>query len=417
MSVIGLKGVSKTYLLYDRPRDRLWEALGRGKRHREFHALAPLNLDISKGEVVGLVGKNGAGKSTLLKLLAGTLVPTGGEITVDGRISALLELGAGFHPEMTGRENVFLSGAVMGLDAAQIEELYPGIVAFSGLEAFMEQPVKTYSSGMFVRLAFAVATAVEPDILIIDEALSVGDGAFARKSFDRIMSYKNAGKTILFCSHTLYQVEALCSRVIWLEQGRVMMDGLPEEVVMAYGDALARESGGDSSETLSAVKEGNVEPPPIQGGARIKKVRTAGGGLAGTKLYLKAGRDDLMVEVEFESDPALPPPSVALLFFRQDGMCVASAGTYNDKVEIKRTSGGDGRMRVIFKRLPFLRGSYWLDVLLMCESALHLYDAARVVATLAMEQEGQEVGLVTLHHEWQASLMPERVQEAIGLKG
>lgn len=398
MSTIRLDGVSKTYLLYDHPRERLWEALGRGKRHREFHALAPLSMEIQQGEVVGLVGKNGAGKSTLLKLLAGTISPSSGQLSVDGRISALLELGAGFHPEMTGRENVFLSGAIMGLTSQEVEALYDEIVAFSGLAEFMDRPIKTYSSGMFVRLAFAVATAVEPDVLIIDEALSVGDGAFARKSFDRIMAYKNAGKTILFCSHTLYQVEALCSRVIWLDHGRVIMDGAPDEVIMAYGDALAREEGGEDSSASAASTTSEAAAP--SGSARILKVKAGAGGQTGARLHMRTGLDDLTLEIEFESDPSLPPPSIALLFFRQDGMCIASAGTYNDKVQINRSSNGKGKARVVFKGLPLLRGSYWLDVLLMCERALHLYDAARVVTTLIVAQEGQELGIVTLRHEW-----------------
>ena len=181
MSAVELQGVSKTYRVYKSGLHRLIEAAtGRGS-HTEFIALQPLNLSIDQGEVVGLVGMNGAGKSTLLKLLAGTLTPSQGRLQVQGRIAALLELGTGFHQEMTGRENVFLAGAVMGLSRERMEALYPQIVEFSGLQDFMAQPVKTYSSGMFVRLAFAVATSVDPDVLIVDEALSVGDGAFARK--------------------------------------------------------------------------------------------------------------------------------------------------------------------------------------------------------------------------------------------
>ena len=201
---ISVRSLSKCYQMYDKPRDRLLQMVCRGRRqyYREFWALHNLSFDVGKGEVVGIIGNNGAGKSTLLQLICGTLHPTAGSVAVQGRIAALLELGAGFNPEFSGRENVYLSATVMGLSTGEIDARYEQIVAFSGIADFINQPVKTYSSGMYVRLAFAVATSVEPDTLIIDEALSVGDGEFARKSFDRIMELKKRGSTILFCSHS-----------------------------------------------------------------------------------------------------------------------------------------------------------------------------------------------------------------------
>lgn len=196
---ISLQSVSKIYRTYAHGWDRLWEVLTYRPRAQVFQALQPMTLYISHGQVVGIIGRNGAGKSTLLKIVAGTLSSDeGGACEVAGRVAALLELGSGFHPEMSGRENVYLSGAVIGLAVEDMDKLYDEIVAFAGLEEFMERPVKTYSSGMFMRLAFAVATCVEPDILIIDEALSVGDGAFARKSFDRIMQFREAKKPFYF---------------------------------------------------------------------------------------------------------------------------------------------------------------------------------------------------------------------------
>ena len=211
---IVASALGKTFELYTRPVDRLWQLLwGRRRRFsKPFVALNDVSFSLKRGEVLGLVGRNGAGKSTLLQLICGTLQPTAGEVAVNGRVAALLELGAGFNPEFTGRENVFLNAAVMGLSTAEIDARYDEIVSFSGIGDFINQPVKTYSSGMYMRLAFAVATAVDPDILVIDEALSVGDGAFARKSFDRIMALRERGATILFCSHSMYQIEAIC---IW----------------------------------------------------------------------------------------------------------------------------------------------------------------------------------------------------------
>ena len=198
---IEAAGLGKCYDLFENPSDRLKQLLWGGLKNfsRQFWALQDVNLQIGHGEVVGLVGRNGAGKSTLLQMLCGTLPHTSGSLKVNGRVAALLELGAGFNPEFTGIENVYMNGALMGLTHAQVQEKLPEILAFADIGDFVHQPVKTYSSGMFMRLAFAVATSVEPDILVIDEALSVGDGAFARKSFDRIMRLKEAGKTILFC--------------------------------------------------------------------------------------------------------------------------------------------------------------------------------------------------------------------------
>ena len=244
MDVIQLKNLTKIYKHYTHGVDRLLEILTRRSHHQSFVAIHSLNLTIPPGQVVGIIGNNGAGKSTLLKLIAGTLHPSEGICEVSGRVAALLELGSGFHPDMTGQENVYLSGTMMGLSLERIRAIYDDIVTFAGIQSFMDQPVKTYSSGMFMRLAFAVATCVEPDVLIVDEALSVGDGAFARKSFNRIMQFKQSGKTILFCSHALYQVEAICDRVIWLERGHLKLDGMPGEVVNAYKESITTDQTG-----------------------------------------------------------------------------------------------------------------------------------------------------------------------------
>ena len=277
---IRVNKLSKCYQLYNQPSDRLKQFLWRGKRQffREFWALHDVSFEVGKGEVLGIIGRNGAGKSTLLQLLCGTLTPTSGNVEVHGRIAALLELGAGFNPDFTGRENVFMSGAILGLSPKEIEDRYEDIVDFSGIRDFIDQPVKTYSSGMYVRLAFSVATSVDPDILIVDEALSVGDGEFARKSFDRIRAMKEAGKTILFCSHSLYQVEAFCDRVLWLDHGHVKLCGDPQDVVQSYGMLLAGDAQENFTEALTNATETleeTTEPvrpatiPSLHGRSRI----------------------------------------------------------------------------------------------------------------------------------------------------
>lgn len=237
---IEAHGVGKRFSLFNHPKDRLKQLLwGRYKQYsRDFWALQDVSFDIRRGEVVGLVGRNGAGKSTLLQMVCGTLTPSTGTLAVRGRVAALLELGAGFSPDFSGLENVYMNAAILGLSRPQVDERLDSILAFADIGQFIHQPVKTYSSGMFVRLAFAVATSVEPDILVIDEALSVGDGAFARKSFDRIMALKENGATILFCSHAMYHVQALCSRALWLEGGKMRMWDAAAKVTTAYETSL-----------------------------------------------------------------------------------------------------------------------------------------------------------------------------------
>lgn len=397
MSAIVLRQVGKHYVSYAHELDRLWEVLTRQSRHRSFQALSDVNLMVSHGQVLGIVGRNGAGKSTLLKLVAGTLLPSTGSIEVSGRVAALLELGSGFHPEMSGRENVYLTGAIMGLSQAEIDRLYPEIVAFAGIDEFMEQPVKTYSSGMFVRLAFAVATCVEPDVLIIDEALSVGDGAFARKSFERIKAIRDHGKTILFCSHSLYQVEAICSRVIWIDQGRLRMDGEPAAVVTAYNSFLAGETPATASESVAAVLPTTLT---AHGTARLNGVVASVDGMAGPVLELETGQNDLQISVRFDSDPSLPCPSVAFAFQGEDQRIVTSAGTYNDGLALARDAQGHGEISVVFPKFSLLKGIYWLNVYLLGEDGIHLYDQAFAAVELHISQRGLEQGLVSLPRRW-----------------
>ncbi len=235
-TVITVRDVGKCYRIYDQPQDRLKQALHwrRKQYFREFWAVRGVSLQIRRGEMAGIVGRNGSGKSTLLQMICGILTPTTGAIQVHGRVAALLELGAGFNPEFTGRENVFMNGTILGLTRAEIEDRYDQIVAFSELKEFIDRPVKTYSSGMFVRLAFAVATSCEPDILVVDEALAVGDEAFQRKCFSRLERIRERGGTILFVSHAAGTVLQLCDSAYLLDQGELVLSGSPRKVITAY---------------------------------------------------------------------------------------------------------------------------------------------------------------------------------------
>ena len=232
--VLRVRELSKIYALYSKSADRLKEYFLGGSRHTDFVALDRVSFSIRKGETLGIVGENGAGKSTLLQLIAGTLSPTSGEVVVNGRVLALLELGIGFHPDFTGRENIFFYGDMLGLPRRYVQSKFNDILEFSELGDFVGRPLKTYSTGMQMRLAFSLVSSLEPDILIIDEALSVGDIYFQRKCVDRIMDFKKNGKTIIFCSHSTYHVNVLCNKVIWLKDGGVEMSGEPEKVLPAY---------------------------------------------------------------------------------------------------------------------------------------------------------------------------------------
>ena len=239
-NVIQVEHVSKIYKLYDKPSDRLKESLGlsRKKRHREHYALNDINFDIHEGECVGIIGVNGSGKSTILKIITGVLAPTKGEVKVNGRISALLELGAGFNMEYTGLENVYLNGTMIGFSEEEIDAKLDDILAFADIGDFIHQPVKTYSSGMFVRLAFAVAINIDPEILIVDEALSVGDVFFQAKCYHKFEEFKKQGRTILFVTHDLSSVSKYCDQVILLDKGIKLDEGSPREMVDIYKQLL-----------------------------------------------------------------------------------------------------------------------------------------------------------------------------------
>lgn len=240
---IKVTNVSKFYKLYEKPIDRLKETLHPAKKkyHREFYALRDISFEINKGETVGIVGKNGSGKSTLLKMITGLTTPSAGEIKVSGKVSALLELGTGFNPELTGLENIYLNGIIMGYSKEEINSRIKSILDFAEIGDFINQPVKMYSSGMFARLAFAVAINVEPDILIVDEALAVGDMRFQAKCFNKFKELKEMGITILFVSHDVYSVRNFCDRAVWINEGRLEQIGATLDVTASYIEYMSRE--------------------------------------------------------------------------------------------------------------------------------------------------------------------------------
>ena len=408
--VIEIDQVSKCYHLYSAPVDRLkqfvmprlrrWLGIsGPSNYFREFWSLRDVSLRINRGEVFGLVGANGAGKSTLLQLICGVLQPTHGSIKVHGRVAALLELGAGFNPEFSGRENIFLNAALLGLTQEETNNHLDEIIQFAGLADFIDQPVKTYSSGMYVRLAFSIATSVSPDILIIDEALSVGDGAFARKSFDRILAMRDQGVTIIFCSHSIYQVEALCTRALWLDAGHVRELGPVAQVTASYQEHLDLMSRQSTTQVgTGALETQSISSP--KGYATLRQVKVSCDGVTGTDLNAISGRSHIDINFSFDSDPSMPAPSGAIAVTAADGRIVASCGSWIDGVTLQRNSQGSGTVSLTIKNVPLLKGRYGLSAYLFCERGLHIYTAAEGVASINVTQENVEQGLFHIPRAW-----------------
>jgi lipopolysaccharide transport system ATP-binding protein len=389
--VITLRGVNKSYSLETRPVQRLWRQLtGRTDAGRQHHALHNVNLSVRRGEVVGVIGRNGAGKSTLLQVICGVLQPSSGQREVRGRIAALLELGAGFNPELTGRENVRLNGPLLGLSTAELMQSMDAIVDFAGIGEYIDQPVRSYSSGMFMRLAFSMATSVDPDVLIVDEALSVGDGAFAHKSFERIMSLKERGATILFCSHSMFQVEALCQRAIWIEAGAVRFDGPAHQATVEYSEWLARVEQGHSDGGLQAAR---FDSP----NAAITKVMLH---LPEPGPAIRSGEQDLSIEIELRSDPQGPVPTLGVVLYAGDGRSVSSAGNWLDGAPLVRRPDGSARALLTLPRLPLLKGHYTVSAYVLCERSINVWAAAEHVAKFEVEQDHLEQGVVSLPHHW-----------------
>lgn len=416
---IQAEGLGKTFLLYDRPLDRLKQLLSGNRREygRSFQALHDVSFELRRGEVLGLIGRNGAGKSTLLQLICGTLTPTAGKVTVNGRIAALLELGAGFNPDFSGRENVHLNAAILGLTPAEIDARYDEIVAFSGIGDFIEQPVKTYSSGMYVRLAFAIATSVAPDILVVDEALSVGDGEFARKSFDRIMLLKEQGATILFCSHSMYHIEAICNQTLWLERGRMRMWDVPGKVTQAFNTSLLVDSdthvtqphiapATSSGQPDATPGEGAPQPSASPGQARFASISAEADGVRGEHLCLRSGESTLTIRIAFTSDPALPQPTLAFGIETSAGLSVTSAGSLYDGVPIVRQADGSAVAELVLPKLPLMRGEYSMSLFLGCERLMHIYDHAPHCVRFEVMQPGVEQGIVFIERQWRNAETP-----------
>jgi ABC-type polysaccharide/polyol phosphate transport system ATPase subunit len=364
--------------MYTKPIHRLWDLILPGApRHTDFWAVRDVYLDIPHGSTVGIIGENGAGKSTLLKLLTGITRPTEGELTVNGRVASLLELGAGFHPEFSGRDNIFLNCSILGMTDEEIEERYPEIVEFSELGDFIERPVKTYSSGMYVRLGFAVASSVDPDILMIDEALSVGDEHFKGKCINRLNEFQEQGKTTIFVSHDMGAVKSMCQWVVLMDQGKVLEQGTAEKVA----DEYLKRAHARGNERMSSLNRGTSEYPRWgTGEVELTDVEMLDANAEST-LVFDVGAP-FRVRLHYQAHQDCHEPVFGLGIYRSDGTYVNGSNHHWRETPIvihAMPAGEKGVVEMAFERMPLLGGQYYLTAF--------LYDHSKAAPTAIDHRE------------------------------
>ena len=390
MRRISARSLGKAYRRYGNPLDRAVEWIGRGDRHAKFWALEDATFDVEVGESLGIVGDNGAGKTTLLAMLAGLTTPTRGDLSIRGRVGSILELGAGFHGEFTGRENVYLAGQAQGLTRAEVSDRIDRIIEFAELGEFVDQPVRTYSSGMFLRLAFAIATSVDPDILVVDEALAVGDQHFQAKCAERIDRFVRGGGTLVFCSHNLYQVKKLCQRALWLEHGRVVQYGMTAAVCDAYAD----HSRFRAIEGRIGRRQGGA---PIVEVTRVEAVNAAGEPLA----QIQTG-DAATVRIWLRRSPGVDvDPGVAVGIVRGDGLVCHCGSTEIDDARPVAVGSDEFFISLRFPELPLLGGTYHFNVGAMDNRRpLILLDLKEGEAPFSVVNPRADWGVFRLQHFW-----------------
>lgn len=399
---ISVKNLTKTYRIFGHPGDRIKQAFtfGRMRFHREFTALKDVSFEIKRGETVGIIGRNGSGKSTLLQLICGILKPTSGSVQINGRVSALLELGAGFNPEFTGRENVYFQGAVMGLKKSEIDERFDQIAAFADIGEFIDQPVRIYSSGMFVRLAFAVAVNVDPDVLIVDEALAVGDMEFQERSITRMRSLQSMGTTILLVTHAMPAVRNFCRQAIWLDGGIVMQSGESAKVCFAYQERLNQDASRRDRqpanpqprtlENLSSHRPGPDKSITITDATVENPDLNIGGSLV-LRFSLRL------------PDAAAMEFGLGVQIHNDAGRLIAVFNTIRDDILLA------GNVQKISLRLPnigFMPGRYWISANVCDRDVMFAYDEFERCASFEVATEFNQKGIprwegeVACEHTW-----------------
>ncbi len=400
MAAIQFESVSKVFKTHrNRPRSfqEVVTSLGRPRPPREelFWVLRDVSFVIPAGETVGLIGENGAGKSTALKLMARTVLPTSGTVSLNGKVSALLELGAGFHPDLSGRENIFLSGSLMGLSRRYLQARFDEIVAFSELEPFIDMPVKHYSSGMYMRLAFSVSAHVEPDILLVDEVLAVGDQAFQTKCLRRISQLQERGTTILIVSHELGTIERLCQRALWLDDGQICGDGLPADVIPQY---VSRRGAGRDGWVISEGTAGGLIQRWGSGQIRIEKFELLNGDGQPAATFVTGER--MTIRIWYDAQTRIKHPAFGLAIYSGNGVTVTSPNCVEDGQLV--SVEGRGHVDYTFEALPLLAGKYDLTVAVYNRLVTEPYDHWHKAGHFIVRDKffRQRDGLVLVPGQW-----------------
>lgn len=366
-NIIKLENINKVFKLYKNNRDRFKEALSITKRkyHEEFYALKNIDLEIKKGEVVGFLGKNGAGKSTLLKIITGVLTPTTGKVEINGKISALLELGAGFNLEYTGIENIYFNGTLMGIGRSEMEKKINDIIEFADIGEFINQPVKNYSSGMFARLAFSVAINVDPEILIVDEALSVGDMAFQEKSITKMKEIIKKGTTVIFVSHSLSSVRNFCKRAVWMEKGEIKMIGDSKDICELYQEELHIEALKQIEKTKFIQKE--LKETLIE--KKDKKTIYVEEAYLDKKIYKT--NEDILLTLKLKYTKQTLDYGVGILIYNENGKLVTLFNTVRDDIYFEKT---EEKIELLIPNNDFVKGKYTITISICDKNVMFDYD-------------------------------------------
>ncbi len=390
-SVVRFSEVTKVYKSYLGPASLLKEILLGSSSHNQFTALEAVSFEVPEGGTLGIVGNNGAGKTTLLRIVIGTSTPTSGRVEVAGRVASVLELGLGFDPQFTGRRNLYFGGSLLGLSREEIASREAKIIEFSGLGEYVDQPMRTYSAGMFLRLAFSLATGVEPDVLVIDEVLAVGDGAFQKKCTERIRRFQERGCTILLCSHALHQVEELCQRALWLHRGRVQAIAPSGQVVNRYLEFSRLESEGQAS---GSRLDKSAEQGRICWIERAKR--------SPEHDLLHTGQD-LALDIWARFLPTFPgTPAIGVALVREDRVIVYVTSNVFDDWALQQEGPDLYRARLVFPDLPLLSGRYYFNLVTTDEHGLQSYHVSEKMEPFSVVGGEEEPGLTRLAHHWES---------------
>ncbi|MDN4066512.1 ABC transporter ATP-binding protein [Paenibacillus vini] len=419
MYAIEVSNLTKTYLIHDDKPKTLKEKVLRGSKKgpkKEQAVLENINIRIQRGQVVGIIGRNGSGKSTLLKLMSRIIYPTQGTITINGVVTSLLELGAGFHPDFTGLENIYMNASLFGLTKKQIDEKLNEIIEFSELDEYIYRPVRVYSSGMYMRLAFSIATIIEPDILLVDEVLAVGDAAFQQKCLNRIMELKERGKTIVIVAHDQSVVEKLCDYCIWLKNGCLIDEGMTKEIMIRYLADLNKQEDQrmQASEIETVLNNSSNEQNNQESTNEVKRWGNLRAKIAGIDIVDNVGNPkrafnsndyfEILIDYKIADVTISNDIDFGIGIFRSDGVCCYGTNTTIDKIDKINVVSVDqlGRVSIKFNVISLLPGKYWLDVAIHSRNG-EPYDYIQRCLNFIIYSEIKDEGVIRIPHKWEHS--------------